>query len=81
MLEVNKIISIISLLIILLVGIGVVSGLLLQTETKMRIGIGVIVAVYCSVRLYLLLKRPRRKSLLQKKLRLNGADSGPGEKA
>ena len=64
MVDVNKIISYLSLSLILIVGIGIVSGILLDAELKMRIGVGVLVGLYSAVRLYLIMRKPKPKSLI-----------------
>ena len=69
MMNVNKVISIISLSLILVVGIGIASGIFLDVDRNMRIGVGVLVGLYSAVRLYFIVRRSGPKSMIGERLR------------
>ncbi len=64
MMDVGRVISYMSISIILLFGIAVATGIFFDLETKMRIAIGLLVILYCIGRLALMVRKPKRRSLL-----------------
>ncbi len=63
MMDVGRVISYISISIVLLFGIAVTTGIFFDIGTKMRIGVGVLVILYCAGRFALMIRKPKRLSL------------------
>ena len=64
MMDVGRIISYMSISIILLFGIAVATGIFFDLETKMRIAVGLLVVLYCAGRFALMIRKSKRRSLL-----------------
>jgi MFS family permease len=67
MIGLNRIVSYLTISLILLFGIAVVSGILGDFEWKWRLGIGIIVGLYAVVRLWLMSFRSRPRSMIRYK--------------
>jgi len=67
MIGLNRIVSYLTISLILLFGIAVVSGILGDFEWKWRLGIGIIVGLYAVVRLWLISFRSRPRSTIRDK--------------
>ena len=65
MVNLNKIVSYLTISLILLFGIAVVSGILGDFEWKWRLGIGIIVGLYAVVRLWLMSLGSRPRSMIR----------------
>jgi len=65
MIDPGRIISYVAISIILLFGIAIVSGLFLEFDLKMRIGIGIVIALYVIIRVKLMTRKSKPRSLLR----------------
>jgi hypothetical protein len=65
MIDLNRIVSYLTISLILLFGIAVISGILGDFEWKWRLGIGIIVGLYAVVRLWLMSFRSRPRSMIK----------------
>jgi membrane protein YdbS with pleckstrin-like domain len=63
MIDLNRVVSYLTISLILLFGIAVVSGILGDFEWKWRLGIGIIVGLYAVVRLWLMSFRSRPRPM------------------
>ena len=64
MMNVGRIMSYMSISIVLLFGIAVTTGIFFDLDAKMRITVGLLVVVYCVGRFVLMIHKPKRRSLL-----------------
>jgi membrane protein YdbS with pleckstrin-like domain len=67
MIDPNRILSYITISVILLFGIAVMSGIYFDFPAKYRIAIGVMVGLYVLARVYLLFRGARPKSMIKYK--------------
>lgn len=65
MVDPGRIISYLALSVIALFGIAVVSGLFAGFEPKMRIAVGVVIALYLTIRIVLMRRKARPRSMLR----------------
>jgi len=65
MIDVGRIISYLTISLILLFGIAVVSGVFFDFEWKMRLTIGALVGLYVMVRLYFLMRKSKPESMIK----------------
>ncbi|MBU1317789.1 MAG: hypothetical protein KKG33_05205 [candidate division Zixibacteria bacterium] len=65
MIDPGRIISYVAISIILLFGIAIVSGLFLEFDLKMRIGIGIVIALYVIIRVKIMTHKSKPRSMLR----------------
>ncbi len=65
MIGLNRIVSYLTISLILLFGVAAVSGILGDFEWKWRLGIGIIVGLYTVVRLWLMSFKSRPRSMIK----------------
>lgn len=63
--DINRIISYLTISMILVVGVVIVTGIAGDFGTKWRVIIGVVVGVYVAIRIWMLMRKPKPKSLLR----------------
>ena len=65
MADFNRILSYLTISLILLIGIALVSGLIGDIDSRYRVGIGIIVGIYVVVRVWLMSVRSRSGSMMR----------------
>ncbi len=67
MININRVVSYLTISLIVLFGLGVVSGILGNFSWKWRAGIGIIVGLYVVIRLWLMSAKSRPRSMIRYK--------------
>ena len=67
MIDLNRMVSYLTISLIVIFGIAIVSGLLGDFEWKWRLGIGIIIGLYVVVRLWLVSVKSKPRSVLRYK--------------
>lgn len=65
MIDPGRIISYVAISIILLFGIAIVSGLFMEFDMKTRIGVGIVVGLYVIVRVKIMTRKSKPRSMLR----------------
>jgi len=63
--NINRIISYLTISMILVVGVVIVTGIAGDFDTKWRFIIGAVVGVYAAIRIWMLMRKPKPKSLIR----------------
>jgi len=63
--DINKVLAYVTLSLIVIIGILIVSGMVGGFDLKWRLIIGAVIVVYTLMRVWILSRKPKQKSLLR----------------